>query len=270
MDQRAHSWLQVNIRFADTHSAEKAAVAHLRPWLEQAEADGAIRSWFFIRKGEWRLRYLPPDSAPEHASELVAHALNSAQSTGDVTQWTRSIYEPEVDAFGGPLSMEIAHRLFHQDSRHILDYLARGAPDNRRELTVMLCTAFLRGIGLDWFEQGDVWARAARLRHPDTEPDGHQLQSLAAGVKRLMSADVATGGRATGELAFAAQWLESFGAAGTSLGNAWSDGALTRGVRAVAAHHAIFHWNRLGLAYETQAHLAQAAREAVFGESDNP
>jgi hypothetical protein len=30
-------------------------------------------------------------------------------------------------------------------------------------------------------------------------------------------------------------------------------------------HHVIFHWNRLGLSYETQSVLAAAAREAVLG-----
>ncbi|WP_313949438.1 lantibiotic dehydratase C-terminal domain-containing protein, partial [Frankia sp. AvcI1] len=45
------------------------------------------------------------------------------------------------------------------------------------------------------------------------------------------------------------------------------NGTLTRGIRAVIALHVIFHWNRLGLTATTQAGLARAAKEAVFGNT---
>lgn len=53
--------------------------------------------------------------------------------------------------------MDVAHHLFHQDSRHILDYLgseraAASRSDRRRELSILLCTALMRGAGQDWYE----------------------------------------------------------------------------------------------------------------------
>ncbi|MFC0438069.1 hypothetical protein ACFFG9_45330 [Kutzneria buriramensis] len=59
--------------------------------------------------------------------------------------------------------MATAHRLFHQDSKHIL---ARtfGPGDRRREHTILLCSAMLRAAGQDWHEQGDVWG--TRRRQP--------------------------------------------------------------------------------------------------------
>ena len=48
-------------------------------------------------------------------------------------------------------------------------------------------------------------------------------------------------------------------------------GKLTCGLRTVVALHVIFHWNRIGLPATTQATLAQAAREAIFGDAlDRP
>jgi hypothetical protein len=40
---------------------------------------------------------------------------------------------------------------------------------------------------------------------------------------------------------------------------------LTRGIRAVITLHVIFHWNRIGLPATTQATLARAAKDAIFG-----
>ncbi|TDC77021.1 thiopeptide-type bacteriocin biosynthesis protein [Actinomadura sp. 7K507] len=59
--------------------------------------------------------------------------------------WTSDIYEPEVHTFGGRASMDTAHELFHADSRNLLSFLS-GAPTGRRERSLTLCTAFMRGL----------------------------------------------------------------------------------------------------------------------------
>jgi protein-L-isoaspartate(D-aspartate) O-methyltransferase len=71
--------------------------------------------------------------------------------------------------------MDIAHALFHQDSQHLLARAAQieSSPAlGRSEATVLLYSAMLRAAGLDWFEQGDVWAKIATLR-----PASHALQA---------------------------------------------------------------------------------------------
>jgi thiopeptide-type bacteriocin biosynthesis protein len=48
-------------------------------------------------------------------------------------------------------------------------------------------------------------------------------------------------------------WLTAFRNTGTTLKDLSHDGTLTRGIRAVTAHHILFHWNRLGLSLNPKA-----------------
>jgi thiopeptide-type bacteriocin biosynthesis protein len=244
-------WHQINISYPG-HTArerEQHAVTHLSRVLPAAETAGLITSWWFIRKGAWRIRYLPtkhPDSGEQ------AHRLLTKGAT-----WTRDIYEPETRAFGGHDAMTTAHRLFHHDSRHLLTYL-RQHPTNRREHSLILCTALMRAARLDLNEQGDVWAqvlehRAAHLNHAPTI-DARTWEEFAGNVRRLLLGTP----RATDT------WHAAFENAGADLHRQREKGSLTRGLRAVIALHVIFHWNRLGLPATAQATLAQAAQEAIF------
>ena len=69
-----------------------------------------------------------------------------------------------------------------------------------------------------------------------------------------------------GPLTYLADWTATFDSAGTALGDLAHDGTLRRGVRAVLTDHAIFHWNRIGLPYETQSIFAHAARAVILGD----
>jgi thiopeptide-type bacteriocin biosynthesis protein len=72
-------------------------------------------------------------------------------------------------------------------------------------------------------------------------------------------------------LEFAADWFTAFEQAGAALAALNRDGLLTRGLRAVIAHHTIFAWNRLGLPTQAQAAIAQASKEVILGEpTQNP
>jgi thiopeptide-type bacteriocin biosynthesis protein len=166
--------------------------------------------------------------------------------------------------------MDTAHRLFHADSRNILAYLAAppAAAPGRRELSVLLCSRMFRGARQDWYEQGDIWHQVTAHRPvpPGTPLD--RLSDLTPGLRQLMSADTGPDSTLTGTsgpLAFASGWAAAFEHAGTALADAARDGTLTRGLRAVLAHHVIFHWNRIGLPTRTQAILAAAATQTVFG-----
>lgn len=153
------SWRQITIHYpGDTpHEREQHAVEHLSRALPAAETAGHITAWWFIRKGAWRIRYLPTQLPDSHT---LAHALLT-----DGVDWTSGIYEPETHAFGGPDAMTAAHTLFHHDSHHLLTYL-RQQPTDRRERSLILCTGLMRAAGLDLNEQGDVWARIAEQRAP--------------------------------------------------------------------------------------------------------
>ncbi|MFF4992014.1 thiopeptide-type bacteriocin biosynthesis protein [Streptosporangium saharense] len=252
-------WIQVNIDYPgdDPHQRERHAVGHLSRILPAAEDAGRINSWWFIRKGRWRVRYLPNEPPTSQNGCAVHLALTES------ARWTKDLYEPELHAFGGTAGMDTAHNLFHNDSRHLLSYLD-GTTTDRRERSLVLCTALMRAAGLDFGEQGDVWARLACQRSAlllDEPPAPRPWASFTSDVRHLL-----LGEPRTEEIS--ADWLNAFEQAGSQLKDLREQGELTRGIRAVTALHVIFHWNRIGIPAATQAVLAQAAKEAVFGVLD--
>ncbi|WP_030331063.1 thiopeptide-type bacteriocin biosynthesis protein [Micromonospora parva] len=248
------SWKQVNIAFLspDPRERERQAVEHLTRVLPVAEAEGLITLWWFIRKGPWRIRYLPATSMSDPAHLPLT----------DSVTWTTDIYEPEIHAFGGSASMNAAHALFHRDSRHLLDYLSDNA-DDRREHALILCTALMRAAGLDIYEQGDVWAKIADQRGALASPGRTQglrtAVDLTADVRRLLLGSPRIGG-------VTSAWLSAFEDAGKALRTLRELGKLTQGIRGIIAMHIIFHMNRIGIRANTQATLARAAREAIFDD----
>jgi thiopeptide-type bacteriocin biosynthesis protein len=264
-------WSQVFVRFDDWTAAEQIAATDLGSMLGEAEAAGAISSWFFVRKAPcWRLRFLPPAGAAAGAATSLAHQhLTALQQAGRIARWMETIYEPEIHAFGGPAGMDIAHELFHQDSRHILRYLGNVTEEpsgRRRELSILLACLLMRSSGLDWHEQGDVWARVAEHRTlpPDTSPD--RLRTLQPALRRLITVDTAALIRGNGPLLHLADWASAFTDTGQALGELANTGVLRRGLRAVLTQHVIFAWNRIGLPHTTQSLLAHTAKTVIFGE----
>lgn len=73
---------------------------------------------------------------------------------------------------------------------------------------------------------------------------------------------------ADGPLAGEGGWVRAFEQAGLSLAEPARCGGLKRGLRAVLAHHIIFHANRAGLSLEDQAVLAALAMDTVFVTGD--
>ncbi|EFC83505.1 thiopeptide-type bacteriocin biosynthesis protein [Parafrankia sp. EUN1f] len=262
------TWHQVNVAFPNWVSAEATAVDHLTPLLDSAETDGLITSWFLVRKAPcWRIRYLPRETTGE-AEAYIHTRLAGLQETRLIQDTTFTLYEPESHAFGGAEGMDTAHRLFHLDSRHLLTYLNdtshNPADRRRRELSVLLCSHLLHAAGLDWYEEGDVWARVADHRQPPERIPDDGLRTLHDGLRRLMSIDNRLLPTDALPPAFTA-WTSAFAAAGTELAILATDGRLHRGLRAVLAHHVIFAWNRHGLPHTAQAVLAHAAKTVVFG-----
>ena len=160
--------------------------------------------------------------------------------------------------------MRIAHRLWHLDSRHLFTTTpSQPRPTRARELSLLLCAEMLRAAGLDWYEQGDVWARTAD--HRDPADPGH-IRHLLDPVRRLLTVVPASLTHAGAPLALATTWLDAFTTTGKALRRLNDDGHLHRGLRDVLTHHVIFAWNRRGIPEHEQAALASTARTIVFGE----
>jgi thiopeptide-type bacteriocin biosynthesis protein len=269
LERRAgDDWYQVRIQFPDWDHAETTAATHLAPALDQLRDAGAISGWWFVRKHPcWRLRFHHADTT------AVSRALDALTTAGTLTRWWPTVYEPETAAFGGPAGVGVAHDLFCADSHHALAYFGRSEPRvQRRELSLLLLGALLHAAGLDWFERGDVFARVAQLRPAPAGTDTARVDALAGTMRALLAVPADTHGplfSPDGRAAFAADWLGGFITAGTRLRDAATSGALDRGLRTIAAHLVIFHWNRLGLSAVTQGVLAYAATTA-FLPRDSP
>jgi thiopeptide-type bacteriocin biosynthesis protein len=263
-------WLQAHIAFTDWTRADRSAVTHLAPKLDELCDGGPAWRWWFIRKHpHWRIRVLAVDhETRDELAQRLASIWKNLAETSIITSWQWTVYEPEIGAFGGPIGIEAAHELFTADSRHILDYCA--APDSPmgpRETSIMLCSRLFLAAGLDWFEMGDVWQRVAALRPRPADAPPERILALAGDLKPLLQ--LATRSRAElfgmeGPLHYLASWEESFAQTGTVLGAAATAGNLQRGLRAVMAHHVIFHWNRFGFTSDRQALLAHAAATALL------
>ncbi|MDI3421910.1 thiopeptide-type bacteriocin biosynthesis protein [Streptomyces luteolus] len=256
------TWCQANVAFPDWERAETTALTRLAPLLLTAEDQGALRAWFIVRKHPcWRIRYLPGPGGQEH----ITGGLDQLIAEGCIKAWTEIIYEPESHAFGGDEAMASAHRLFHHDSRGLFNFLRTDAAKHRRETSLMLCSLMMRAAHLDWYEQGDVWARVAahRRQEPDTAP--REPGQLHAAVRRLVTVDPQYALQPNGPLAHAADWARAYLAAGAELARLNEAGHLHRGLRDVLAHHVIFAWNRIGLPYATQVALTTALKTVIFG-----
>jgi thiopeptide-type bacteriocin biosynthesis protein len=254
-------WRQTTITFPDPHAADQVAITHLAPILTEAETRQIITAWFYVRKETWRLRYLPASSTAEADHYLTGHLARLCHDR-HIGAAAPGIYEPEVHAFGGTAAMDAAHRLWHHDSRHLLTPATGQTPARHRELSIMLVAAMMRAAGLDWYEQGDVWARVADHREP---PEPTLVETLLHSVKRLLTVDPASLTRQGAPLAAARTWFEAHTAAGATLNRLNQTARLQRGLRATLAHHVIFSWNRRSIPALHQAALATAARTIIFG-----
>ncbi|MEU8784758.1 thiopeptide-type bacteriocin biosynthesis protein [Streptomyces sp. NPDC048637] len=214
-------WPQRLVQFATWPESEQLAAEYLLPELEISAAEGEIAQWSFLRKFPcWRIRYQPTD---DRASTRLDSLLGRLRAEGLVSEWTVGIYEPETVAFGGVAGMELAHELFHHDSRHILEFAtdkreAPKAPDlGRRELAILLFSVLMRSAGLDRFEQGDVWARVAAERQGIAVAPA--ADRAAKAVRQLMTVDVSATSRLVdgGPLTGLADWLATFEWAGQRL-----------------------------------------------------
>ncbi|WP_411146305.1 methyltransferase, FxLD system [Streptomyces sp. x-80] len=250
-------WSQVNLWCDTWQAAEQMAIQHLGPQLAAAEESGDIASWWFIRKREsWRLRVLPAQD--RDATAFLGQLTSTLTERAAIRHAEGVIYESETRRFGGVQAMDIAHDLFHADSRHILAHLAHQGADHRREVGVRLATRMMLAAGQDLYEQGDVWAQLTEHRS-----DGEVQPSPATlvAVQMLITAHSDTD---DSPLTRIPDWPTAFENAGRALADLAHHGQLTRGLRAVLTDHLLFAFNRLGISAAHQKVLATAASRAIF------
>ncbi|MDQ3886867.1 MAG: methyltransferase, FxLD system [Actinomycetota bacterium] len=263
MTEPTTRWWQLNLTCEHWQAAEQMAVTALRPLLTDAEDAGTITAWWFIRKdATWRVRLRP--TTPAFIEQITTKLISQEA----VRTCSQTIYEPETHAFGGPAGLDIAHDLFHADSRHLLDHLAPSEHDHRRELAVILATRLLRAAGQDCYEQGDCWTQLATHRTPTSRTAAlgaiEPSPATAAAMQQLITATTDTVGSV---LHTTSTWVSAVEHAGRRLAGLAAHGALTRGLRAVLTQHLLFLFNRHGIGTHDQYVLATAASRSVFGSA---
>lgn len=256
-------WLHANLTMTDHASAERDFATLVLPQLDTIPAPGDNPpTWWYLRKHpHWRVRILTD------TPDLAADTLNRLVTSGAISAWKRSIYEPEEHAFGGPVGTQVIHDLFCADSRGVLSHATGPVPLGRRETSLVLIGELLHSAGLDWFESADVFARIAAVRPKPATEDHDQVAQLSSKLRPLMAMSSEARHELftpAGVLNRAASWRNGYSTAGQKLRAATDAGVLTRGPRAIIAQTIIFAWNRLGLAAHTQGVLAVAARDAVL------
>ncbi|MBG0818952.1 methyltransferase, FxLD system [Planomonospora sp. ID82291] len=240
-------WWHATISFPGGNGISPKAAAALSAALH------GQRFHFLHKDGGLRLRTEHP--AGDLLDQLVADDL--------ATGWVGGIYEPETDAFGGPDGMAVAHEVFCADSPPAL--AETGSP-HAKERCVLLLSTMYRAAGLDPFEIGDVWAKLAALRPLIDPPQDAARRTAAIGaMRRLMNADAAQ--RQATEPGWAER-VTAFADAGRRLARLAAGGHLTRGLRAVLAHHAIFAFNRAAVPVAEQAAAAWLGRRVAFGDDE--
>lgn len=260
-------WHQVNIRFADYPTAERAFRAYLLPALR----DEPIGAWWFVRKHpHWRVRAYPaPGATPEAAVAHLTDALDSSTSWGVATDWQPAPYEPETVAFGGTDGMTLAHELFHTDSVGTLEYL-RLATDGHdgmldpKATSLLAMTLLMRAANLEFGEQGDVWGQVEARRPLTDDVTPNQVSGMVEPLRRLLLID-ARPLLEDGPLTPVRSWIEGLERSGRDLADAADEKRLRLGVRGILARHVLFHWNRMGFTTRQQSIWARAARETTLG-----
>jgi len=206
-------WRQHNIEFPDRITAMDIAVYELAPALAASQKNRLLHGWWFMRKAPFKLRYVI--DAPD--ATTITDLLDQLTGDGRIVAHTTEIYEPEILAFGGEPATDIAHSLFHTDSRILLTQQSADTALGQRETSVLLCSAMMRAAGLDWYEQGDVWAKVAELRPPETITHSEKRDRLRAAIQRLMTVNARALCTPDGPLAHSEEWVAAFEKAGQDL-----------------------------------------------------
>ncbi|MEU4385845.1 thiopeptide-type bacteriocin biosynthesis protein [Promicromonospora sp. NPDC023805] len=261
IDLDPQGWAQVDVEFGDYADAERAFRDELWPTLQ-------TKRWWFVRKNpHWRLRYF--DSGPTDFPDDLRSALDSMTARGTLQHWRPAVYEPETAAFGGPAGLQAVNDIHAADSTGLLTFLdARGTNDKiapRLPVTSLMVLAHLmRSTGLEWEEQGDVWARVMEQR-PEAPITDQRVGQLALKARSALTVDLTPLIRDDPSFAALSTWATVMHDAGRRLAAVAADGALQTGLRTVLARTVLFCWNRAGFTTDQQSVWSLAARRAVLG-----
>jgi thiopeptide-type bacteriocin biosynthesis protein len=245
-------WFQANVALSRQDGRALASARRVLRAVEALALDarqaGELGCFFFMRKPpDLRLRFLTTSDALPAELGVV---LDDLARDGAIERWFPSIYEPEIDRFGGQMGWGAVREWFDGDTTRWL------AVDRLREAgTATLSTdRFCASVALalavsalgDRAEVRDVFRHYAASLGV-VRPDG-PLDAFDDEATRRAASD--------GERSL----LAAYDAANTTLSGAlralWETGGLTAGLRAIVADVVLFHGHRHGLDRDAHARFA--------------
>ena len=232
----------------------------IRSWLHE----GKIDRFFFLNKPPGlRLRFRASlgDLLPELSSWL-----DEQRKEGEITSWSRGVYEAEVHQFGGELGLDIAHAFFTAESIAVMGYRRLQLDDaetfSSPDFSLFLLNDFFQRVVEDRWELWDLWCNMALTERVPT--------FQGADLDRAVALADAARGHILELLDDRGPFLERISDAGRALlveyqnqtrpiaerlRAARDEGALLYGLRQILPFWVIFHWNRMGFAIEHQQRL---------------
>jgi hypothetical protein len=88
-------WWQVYVEFTDWNLAEQVCAGHIAPLLNDAEEDGVVSGWWFMRKHPcWRLRLRPGPAGRTMKARLGA-VFDDLAADGRIARWWTGVYEAD-------------------------------------------------------------------------------------------------------------------------------------------------------------------------------
>lgn len=261
----ARQWHQHNVALVraggSAIASARAVFRALAPALLAWRSSGRLACFFFMRKPpDLRLRFLG-DAELSHEVEAILHQLTSS---GQLERAFASVYEPEIERFGGAEAMEAVHAWFDADTAAwmTLDALAAdGRALIAAEVLVSAVAADLVARTLaDRAETMALWQRySADLGLADSGEVGPPVDELATLASRA-------GVELTPVLE---SYLEANRALAEALASSWHAGTLSTGLRSVVGAVVLFHLHRHGLDAEGHARVARGMQRRL-GASSNP
>ncbi|MDT7616631.1 MAG: hypothetical protein QOF00_4078 [Pseudonocardiales bacterium] len=237
-DALGHRWVQMDLELPDRRGWAELAAGPVQ-WSE----GGLVTRWWLLHKPPGiRLRF--ESSRPDELTSALSGWRTRPQGLA-VAPVAVGGYEPEVDRFGGPLGLELAHTHFAADSRLLLAWRTGELDDGPgAAVAVGLVTAqaLFAAVAEDVAELRDIWLRLEHAvgpipPNPAAPPEAAVVRAVLAG-RLPETADSS----AAALYARAARWATRTGDAAAELRR--SEGFRVRSwVSAVA----IFHWNRWAL-----------------------
>ena len=278
-DSESGPWLQVHCALFTNPSGTRPAT----PWhelaavLEEWRGASLFHRFFFMRKPPGlRLRWQGPEVHDILQPQLKAW-LAGLEEVGVIRSFSFPPYQPEVDRFGGPVGMDIAHEHFDEDSAIALAYEAlddrRRGEVSRHVISAAICSDLFRRALNDRQEIAGAWTDLASDARDLLIWLGRQVPQEESNTERL-KADLVKSAVALADPFWAAlspdvaalvrRAIRANERTAAGVRMAGAAGRLSIDRRSWLVSAATFHRNRMGLGLEPEelAAITIQARDA--------